>query len=452
MNAIASIPLSNAEAELSLIGTFLMYPACFSPVADDIKEEWLTDPLAAHLFVAMREVQGDGGTFAPVAVMNSLPAEVSGVARKDIIVRVTSSAVAPEMVPSLIKTIKELWARRELVSISEIVVQSAAEISANPFDIAKDMVADLDTISATKSRRGGSMVEASVSRLMETIHNGVAKGPTTGLRCMDESLNGWPPGHYVVLAGRPGMGKSALVCTSLRRTAQSGAGVALFSLEMGGEEVAARCISDAMDDYLAPTYSELLKGRVSNAQLEDLKVCQDSFAELPLYVDDQAGLTVSEIAARAKKAKLGFEASGRTLNVVCVDHIGKIRPSGRYKGNMVAETAEVSEALRALAKELDVCVIAVSQLSRQVESRDDKRPTLSDLRWSGEIEQDAHAVILMYREAYYLANDQNADPNDLMAVQNKLELLIRKNRNGATGDRTVWCDIAHSRIRDEAPI
>lgn len=135
--------------------------------------------------------------------------------------------------------------------------------------------------------------------------------------------------------------------------------------------------------------------------------------------------------------------------MVCIDHMGLVTPSDRYRGNKVAEAGEVSAQARALAKELDCCVILLCQLSREVERRDDKKPTLSDLRWSGEIEQDAHVVAFLYREAYYLDQDAGADPYALAAARNRLEFLIRKNRNGETGDIRLWCSIGHSMVRDE---
>lgn len=135
--------------------------------------------------------------------------------------------------------------------------------------------------------------------------------------------------------------------------------------------------------------------------------------------------------------------------MLCIDHMGLVTPSNRYAGNKVAEAGEVSGQARALAKELDCCVVLLCQLSREVEKRDDKRPIMSDLRWSGEIEQDAHVVAFLYREAYYLAQDPNADPGKISAARNSLEFLIRKNRNGETADVRLWCSIAHSSIRDD---
>jgi replicative DNA helicase len=188
---------------------------------------------------------------------------------------------------------------------------------------------------------------------------------------------------------------------------------------------------------------------MSREQRDMLQLSKDSLAGLPMYIEDEARLTFAQIIAKAREVKAKLNAAGIPLAVVCIDHMGLVTPSNRYAGNKVAEAGEVSGQARALAKELDCSVILLCQLSREVEKRDDKRPMMADLRWSGEIEQDAHVIGFLYREAYYLAQDANAMPHDIHAAKNKLEFLIRKNRNGETADVPLWCSIGHSMIRDE---
>jgi replicative DNA helicase len=168
-----------------------------------------------------------------------------------------------------------------------------------------------------------------------------------------------------------------------------------------------------------------------------------------LSIDASPRLTWGEIAARARRLKAQYEAAGTPLAVICIDHMGLVAPSDRYMGNKVAEAGEISNAARVLAKDLNCCVLLLCQLSREVEKRDDKRPTLSDLRWSGEIEQDAHVVAFIYREAYYLAQDASADTYAISEARNRMELLVRKNRNGEASDLSLWCSIAHSSVRDD---
>jgi replicative DNA helicase len=244
------------------------------------------------------------------------------------------------------------------------------------------------------------------------------------------------------------MGKSAFMCSSLRQTAEAGYGVAVFSLEMTEEEIAARIIADMHDDPKAPGYGDILRGLMSDNEMSQVGAIGTSLGGIPLHIDASARLTFSEIAGRARQLKAKLEAEGRFLAVLCIDHMGLVTPSDRYRGNKVAEAGEVSGHARALAKELDCCVVLLCQLRREVEKRDDKRPVMADLRWSGEIEQDAHVVAFLYRPSYYLSQDANADPFDLQQARWSLDFLIRKNRNGDTGDISLWCSIAHSSVRD----
>lgn len=191
------------------------------------------------------------------------------------------------------------------------------------------------------------------------------------------------------------------------------------------------------------------KGLLSDTAMTDVGQIGTNLNNIPLHVDASARLMFSEIASRARQLKAKLEVAGRFLSVVCVDHMGLVTPSDRYHGNKVAEVGEVSGQARALAKELDCCVVLLCQLSREVEKRDDKRPIIADLRWSGEIEQDAHVVAFLYREGCYLANDANADPFKVRDAKWSLDFPIRKNRNGETGDVSFWCSIAHSAVRDE---
>jgi replicative DNA helicase len=295
---------------------------------------------------------------------------------------------------------------------------------------------------------GGSLARATRNLIEDIESPNQQRGATTGIRILDVKLNGYRRGQLYVIAGRPGMGKSAFMCSSLRRTAGSGVGVAIFSLEMTEQEIAARMISDAMNSLKAPMFGTILKGELSDEQKAGVYTSAQDISLCPTHIDDSARLTFAQIAAKARRLKSEMEAAGVRLGVVCIDHMGLVTPSDRYAGNKVAEAGEVSGRARALAKELDCCVLLLCQLSREVEKRDDKRPVMSDLRWSGEIEQDAHVIGFLYREEYYLNMQADADFEKLRDARNKMEFLIRKNRNGATDDVRLWCSIAHSAIRD----
>jgi len=171
----------------------------------------------------------------------------------------------------------------------------------------------------------------------------------------------------------------------------------------------------------------------------------DQIHKAPFIYDTSASLTIAQIRSRARTMKAKFERDGKSLDVVCVDHMGLVRASQRYAGNKTAETGELSGALRAMAKELDCSVVAVSQLSRANTDRENKRPTLADLRWAGEIEQDAHAVLFVHREAYY-ADSTTMLPDEMMRLMRDMEIIVAKNRNGSVGTVHLDVDMGYNRI------
>lgn len=446
----SEIVLSEVDIELTLLGSLLTAPAAFELVAGDIDAEWFSDPFARYLFEAAHRIHEAGNRLSPPIVVAELPLQCGALSRGEFYARAVATALPATSLGGLIATLKDRWARRRLIESAGLVRSRATLFSEDPFVLAGECIAELDTINASHSSRASGSLDDTMRGVIASLDAPEAlRGASTGLLALDTKLNGYRAGQLYVIAGRPGMGKSAFMCSSLRRTAQTGRGVAIFSLEMTGHEIGCRMASDTLDTVHAPTYGSVLKGLVSTADRDDLNTVADSLAGLPLSIDDSPRLTFSEIAARARRQKALYHAEGIELAVICIDHMGLVTPSDRYRGNKVAEAGEVSGQARALAKELNCCVVLLCQLSREVERRDDKRPIMSDLRWSGEIEQDAHVIGFLYREAYYLAQDPAADPWKVSDARHKLEFLIRKNRNGETADIRLWCSIAHSSIRDD---
>jgi replicative DNA helicase len=282
---------------------------------------------------------------------------------------------------------------------------------------------------------------------------GVLSGISTGLTTLDAKTGGYQRGELTIVAGRPGMGKSGFGISSAR---QSGAAVHYFSLEMTPEALTARALTDAIYDHRDPVaYFDVIAGRFADdAQAQRIIDAQREL-RLPIKIDAQAGLSVQQIAARARRQQQFLQRKGEDdLDLVVVDHLHLVRASDRYRGNRVSELTEISAGLKALAKELNVAVVALAQLNRSLESRDDKRPTLSDLRDSGSIEQDADLVLLLYREAYYLdrpcakPKDDDARVARLIEVRNKLEIDVAKARNGPTGIVPLFYDVACNAIRN----
>lgn len=448
MNQPASpVVLSEVDSEIALLGSLFMAQGVFERIAGTIRPEWFSDGFLRYMFEASCRMMSEGAKLSPQAVVSTLPEDCGGMPRGAFYARVCSAALPADAINGMISIIKDRWARRTLLAQAEELRQRAGQFGQSPYDLASETVVALDDINADRSGGSTHTLDSAMGALSSTER--VHQGATTGLAALDNKLAGYVPGQLYVFAGRPGMGKSAMMCSSLRRTAQAGKGVAIFSLEMTNAEIAARCVSDSIDQLTGPAYGSILRGAIPRDQRENVAIAMDSLAGLPMIIEDEARLTWIEIVSKARQAKARFEAAGIPLAVVCIDHLGLVTPSDRYRGNKVAEAGEISGQARALAKDLNCCVLLLSQLSREVEKRDDKRPTMADLRWSGEIEQDAHVIGFLYREAYYLEQDANVMPHVLSAARHKLEFLIRKNRNGETADVSLWCSMAHSMIRDD---
>jgi replicative DNA helicase len=308
-----------------------------------------------------------------------------------------------------------------------------------------------------RAQSAGETAESVVERI-EAVHRGGVAGTDIsypGSERLAWGIGGWRRKRLYISGARTGMGKTT--CLSfLTRTAAKGRGVLVFSLEMDASELTERLLSDLSwnRDRKIP-YADIAKDLVSPQNLQRLAEARDRLGRLPLIIDDRPNLTLSQIRASARLTARQLAARGRRLDVIVIDHLGLVRPSDRYRGNRVAETEEASAAIKALAKDLDIAVLAMVQLNRAVEGREDKRPTLADLRWSGGIEQDADVVMLLYRPAYYLSRPFDGDEEEcaeraaqLDRVRHLLEITIAKQRGGATPTLSFFVDVECSVIRD----
>jgi replicative DNA helicase len=277
--------------------------------------------------------------------------------------------------------------------------------------------------------------------------DGKLSGIATGLRDLDVKMGGLQSSDLIIVAGRPGMGKTALATNIAYNVAKAhraevqpdgtmksvnGGVVGFFSCEMSAEQLATRILAE----QTSIASSMIRRGGITEADFEKIRNYSIELQSLPLYVDETGGLSISQLTARARRLK-----RQKGLDLIVVDYIQLLQGSGKRSDNRVQEVTEITTSLKALAKELNVPIIALSQLSRQVESRDDKRPQLSDLRESGSIEQDADVVMFVYREEYYLANKEPriGTPEyekwqlDMSLVHGKAEVIIGKQRHGPTG-------------------
>lgn len=452
--APAHVALSEPEVEGVVLGSILTQPEVMVALGSQLNPEWFADPAARLFAEAAIKLHRDGHRVSGATIISAVsPAvESDGLTRAGFVAHCVTLAVPLAMLSGPLSVLKDRWARRILAREAEQLSRDAVAIDVDPLEAAGAMLGALDTISEAKSEKvAGSLAESTDKLIARISIPEDGEFVTTGIRSLDDKLNGYMASRLYVVAARPGMGKSAYMCSSLRRTAEAGFGVAAFSLEMDQEEISARCVSDAIGSLHAPGYGALLRRQFSTGDMDAIMSARQSFNALPFHIDASARLTMPEIASRARTVKAKFEAKGTRLAVLCIDHMGLVEPSDRYRGNKVAETGEVSRAGKILAKELGCCVVLLCQLSREVEKRDDKRPTLADLRWSGDIEQDADVVAFLYRQHYYDQTNSQVDPGTLASTKHRMDVLIRKSRSGGACDVPLWCSIAHSSIRDRGP-
>jgi replicative DNA helicase len=329
--------------------------------------------------------------------------------------------------------------------------------------VATGAIERLDEIVAVDGRAHATRFEIAsaaddaITHIAELIQNPNRRALNWGLRELDNLAPCFDAGNLVVFAGRPGMGKTGVVLSSMLRAAREGFRVLFFSLEMTAQALAMRAIADLCYDPRQPiSYFDLQRGKIADTDWDRIEDARRLLRTVPLIVEEQPAVTVSQIATRARKEKQRLERQGATLDGIVVDHIHIMAATNRYAGSRVHEVSEISAGLKALAKELCVPVLALAQLNRAVEGRDNKRPQLSDLRDSGSLEQDADAVIFAYRAEYYLDKPCD-DPGEEVVrrerfseVQHKLELNVAKQRSGPTGTVVVRFDAASNHIDDLA--
>lgn len=358
------------------------------------------------------------------------------------------------------------WARLSVAGEAEAILAAASDPATNPMDMIRLATGRMDEIVShlrvgSRSNTRSTFAEAAQAALTASIEARQRKGLsgiTTGLLDLDYATGGLQRRDLVLLGARPSMGKTTIGTSIARHAAESGEGVGIFSLEMDSAKLGARMVSDlALKRNRRVPYQELIAGRLSDQQEEWTAQALEEHAALPILIDDASNLSMTEIRSKTETMMEDAEARGVKLGLLVVDHLGLIAPSARYKGNRNNEVGEVTSGLKAMAREYDMAVLLLSQLSRQVEQRDNKRPQLSDLRDSGNIEQDADAVMFLHRESYYLERAQPSDPDERIEWQSKLdacrnrgELAIAKQRNGPCNTIDLHIDMACSAVRNAA--
>jgi replicative DNA helicase len=460
-------PPHSIEAEQCLLGAILMSDAALDAVATIVSAEDFYEPIHGFLFERMIRAKEQGRRLT-LQLVGSLLSEkvkrqdIGGLTVSQYVAHLAAEATTIINAPDYARVIAEDADRRKIIEAADAMKLAACLKSpVAPASLAIEGMETLDRVAARYASKHiadasfSCAADRSIVRMQEAMRRRDITGIPTGLRNLDAKLNGLQRGDFIILAGRPGMGKSGLIISSLRQTAERGTNAHLFSLEMSAENVSDRMLSDAcFSAHFATPYFDIARGKVSIEQAEAVIEAMRSMAALPIRIDPQGGLTVGQIAARARRHKQRLQRDGKTLDLLVVDHLHIIKPSSRYSGNRVAEITEISSDLKTLAKELNVPLVALAQLSRHVEGRDDKRPMLADLRDSGSLEQDADVIIFLYRPAYYLQSPISDPVKDqariarLAEVKNLLEANVAKQRSGPIGPVSLFFDPASNAARN----
>ncbi len=471
-------PPANEQAEQALLGAILVR----NDILDDIEQILGSDaffiPVHQRIFEAIRHIVDKGQVATPITLKAYFSDDdaLAGVGGEGYLARLAASTATIINSADFARQIHEHHIRRQLIEIGETMVNEAYEfiLERDSADQLEDAERALFDLAETGSHRQGyrsfgnltvptlEMMEAALRR-----SSGLA-GQSTGLRNLDEQIGGLARTDLLVLAARPGMGKTSLATSiavnvagrNLREAAEEGRQperVAVSSLEMSAEQMVTRIL--ALETHIP---SQMIRrGDIRTEDYESLFMAAQRLKDLPLAIDDTPAVTIAQLRGRARRMKR--QAGG--LSLVIVDYLQLVRTSGRSRPeNRVQEVSEITQGLKALAKELDVPVIACSQLSRAVEQREDKRPLLSDLRESGSIEQDADIVMFLYRPEYYLRQPQRKDDEDeetpgyrkrlekweseMERVRGVTEVIVAKNRHGPTGDLELHFDAGTTKFSD----
>lgn len=462
------------EIEQDVLGT-LLFGGDFRKVMSFLRDEHFIAEVHRILFRAIGAAHEQFGTTTLSVVHRLLPADIalkfSQEADQPPMAYMASLASAIVTGPAGLergaRAVISQWGRLKAGEVGKLLREAAHEATADPKTIIRGVASELDTIAAElragpRRRTMHNLDEATTAALVD-VRDAMARGNgltghSWGLTDINAATGGIHPGEMVIVGARPSMGKTAFALSVALRTSGTGVGVGFLSLEMGAKKLAIRRLTDVAYDWSVKVpYTNLIKGTVSEDELSAVIQANQNADNLPLWIEEQSGLTIADIRVKVERMAEQAEARGVKLGLLIVDYLQLIKPSARYSGNRVGEVTEISWGLRELGREFGLGIIALSQLSRQVESRDDKRPQLSDLRDSGSIEQDADMVAFLYREAYYLEKAKGKDPekeNDrigrLIEVGNDLEFIIAKQRNGPTKTVKLFVDIACSAVRNAA--
>jgi replicative DNA helicase len=452
---------NNIEAEQAVIGSILVSNDIFDEISTIISSINFYDPMHQKIYEAIESLVYKGMLANPITLKNYFEDEKDDLNVPEYLVKITKFSTSVRQAVEYSKIIYDMFVRRELIKISEQTIDSAKlnELNTNGQTIIENSERLLFDL-AEKGSFNSSLVKFDEA-MKQTIEMASAAykneegivGVPTGLRDLDDKLGGLHQSDLIIIAGRPSMGKTSLATNIAFNAAQklqdSGkkSSIAFFSLEMSSEQLSTRIISE----QARISSNDIRRGRISDEQFDKFLETSKNIAELPLYIDETPAISIAAMSNRARRIKRLFG-----LDMIVVDYIQLMRGTTFNKDGRVQEISQITQGLKAIAKELAVPVVALSQLSRQVEQRDDHKPQLADLRESGSIEQDADVVMFVYREGYYL---QRKEPREatvehaewqakMNEVAHLAQIIIGKQRHGPIGNVTLEFEERFTKFKD----
>lgn len=462
----------NLEAEQAVLGSILFDNDIGAKLSTLLKDAFFYEPVHGRIYAAAMRLIERGQIANPVTLKGYFDKDeaLADIGGTSYLSRLAGQAVSSFSAEQYAKVIYDLHLRRALFRIGQDVSDQALDspIDATAVQQIEQAEGKLFSLAETgQADRGAQNFASALAKAVEMAETakrrgGGLSGETTGFVSLDSQFGGMHRSDLMILAGRPAMGKTAL-CTNiafrcarafLNQAKSEGhskpKSVAFFSLEMSAEQLASRILSSEseIDSH------KIRKGELNHAEFDRLVETAQLIQDLPLYIDDTPAMPIATMRTRARRLK-----REKNLGFVVVDYLQLMRGSDRTQDNRVQELSEITQGLKALAKELDVPVMALSQVNRAVESREDKRPQLADLRESGSIEQDADMVMFVYREAYYLLQKKPPDEElekmqqwqaKMEEIQNRAEVIIAKQRHGPVGTVQLMFDAGKTRFGDIA--
>jgi len=458
-NKLEELP-NNIEAEQSVIGSTLLSNEIFDEINILISSKNFYDPMHQKIFSAIEKLIYSGMLANPITLKNYFENEKDELNVPEYLVKITKFSTSSRQAIEYSKLIYDLYVKRELIKISENVIDAAKlnDLDNDGQKIIENYEKSLFDL-AEKGSFSSTIVkfDEALKRTIEMASSAYKNdegivGVPTGLTDLDDRLGGLHKSDLVIIAGRPSMGKTALATNiafyAAKKIQDEGkkSSIAFFSLEMSSEQLSTRILAEQS----RIKSNDIRRGRISEEQFDKFIETSKNITELPLYIDETPAISIAALSNRARRIKRKYG-----LDMVVVDYI-QLMSASNYREGRVQEISEITQGLKALAKELSVPVLALSQLSRAVEQRDDKKPQLADLRESGSIEQDADVVMFVYREAYYTERKEprpaTVEHAEWQAKMNEVsslaEIIIGKQRHGPTGNIMLEFEAMFTKFKD----